>query len=223
MGKRLKSAIRATSFVFAFVFFFMTASSAYAWTAQPDLQVAEKEVHYSNDSSTNNESSKRTKRFAPALPWIGMGVGELLKWLTSGAAVAVITHEAGEAWTTVGDMVQELNASNRKDKPKFFVAKSVTGNLKPLYIGKPLTRAEAIRYLQANPNNEIWTYMEKDALGLAMHIGQGRFDGPEIHNYYGRNDTLYYWHYHAKRGDARITSHIFYGERGEQGLGMRRP
>lgn len=160
MRNKLKSMIRITSFALTLVIFLMTAGSTYAWAVQPDLQAAEQEVHYSYDRSTNDESPKRTKRIVPALPWIGMGIGELITWLTAGAAVAVITYEAGE-WASVFDVSKELDASKKKDKPKFFVAKTIYGNKTPLQIGKPLGEGEAEAYLKASIHNDVWTPNEE--------------------------------------------------------------
>ncbi|NOJ74128.1 hypothetical protein HMI46_26850 [Paenibacillus alvei] len=152
--------------------------------------------------------------FVPALPWIGMGVADLLGWLFAGAATVAIVYEAGEAWVTVNDMIKELTSSKKNDKPKFFVAFTKNGNKTPLLIGKPLTEGEAEDYMKANIRNNVWAVSQKDAMGLAMRIGRGKPAGEEKHDQTGFRGTLYYWHYHDK---DRNYGHIFYGGQGFEG------
>lgn len=59
--------------------------------------------------------------------------------------------------------------------------------------------------------------MKKDAKGLAMRLGQGKYTGPENHRDTGKRGTMYYWHYHGGDSSNRVTGHIFYGLKGFEG------
>ncbi|WCF06310.1 hypothetical protein NDS46_18335 [Paenibacillus thiaminolyticus] len=217
MSKRLKAIIRTTSFVLAFVFFFLTATSTYASNAHADAELNKYQEQYRNESFTVNGPPEVSARFLPALPWIGMGIADLIGWLAAGAATVAIIHEAGQTWAKVNDVSKELTSSKKEDKPKFFVAKTVEGGKTPLYIGRPLQEGEAETYLKESIHNNVWAPYQNDAKNLAMRVGQGHYTGPEIHWETGKKGTMYYWHYHGGKESNRVTGHIFYGVKSFEG------
>ncbi|MCE5168194.1 hypothetical protein LQV63_02510 [Paenibacillus profundus] len=215
-----QSLIRKTAMVAAFLIFFLTATHTYALNAQADLQFNHSQIELKDDNSSRTDISdypdshgNDSMFVVPALPWIGWGIGQLIGWLTAGAAVTIVTIElAGETYAFVNEMAEAISKSKKEDKPRFYVAKSRNGNKEPLLIGKPLGEGEAELWLKASIHNEVWAVSDKDAKGLAMRVGQGKFVGPENHWQTGTNDTLYYDHYHS--GDdysTYRTSYIFYG------------
>lgn len=157
--------------------------------------------------------------FVPALPWVGMGAAELLKWLGALAVTGMLIYEANESWASVNDMYRELTNSRNNDKPKFFVARLQNGYRAPLLLGKPLTEGEAEAYLLQSIRNDVWAATEKDAKGLAFRLGQGRISQKENHfSPNGRSDQLYYDHYHGGADSNRVTGHIFFGAYGRPGI-----
>ncbi|MFW5435323.1 hypothetical protein [Paenibacillus apiarius] len=212
-----QSLICNTAMVVAFLVFFLTATHTYALNTQADLQFNHSQIELRDDYSSRTNISEHPDSHGndsmfvvPALPWIGWGIGQLIGWLTAGAAVTIVTIElAGETYAFVNEMAEAISKSKKEDKPRFYVAKSRNGNKEPLLVGKPLGEGEAELWLKASIHNEVWAVSDKDAKGLAMRVGQGKFVGPENHWQTGYNDTRYYYHYHGgSRGD---TGHIFYG------------
>ncbi|BFH10980.1 hypothetical protein WJ0W_006666 [Paenibacillus melissococcoides] len=207
----MKKIIRTASMVLAFLMFFITTSQTYALTVHPDhymqMQQTQSTYHQSQIfDDTSNDLFTRQKRFAPAIPWIGAGIGELLKWLGAAAALAYIGNEA---YTLVTDIADALSTSKKKDKPLYFTAVAQS----KLYIGKPLTFDEAKRWLKAKSYHNVWTPSKEAAKKIAESFS-GRATGPEEHSKTGYKGTFYYWHYHDWE---RTVGHIFYGAESKEG------
>lgn len=159
-----------------------------------------------NSTDASNDVFQRQKRFVPALPWIGLGIGELLKWLGAAAALAYIGNEA---YTLVTDIADALSSSKKKDKPLYFTAVAQS----KLYIGKPLTLEEAKKWLKAKKYHNVWTPSKEAARKLAESFS-GRATAAEEHSKTGYKGTFYYWHYHDYE---RTVGHIFYGTESKEG------
>ncbi len=92
--------------VVAFLIFFLTATHTYALNTQADLQFNHSQIELKDDNSSRTnisdypDSHGNDSMFVvPALPWIGWGIGQLIGWLTAGAAVTIATIElAGETY-----------------------------------------------------------------------------------------------------------------------------
>ncbi|MCY9759210.1 hypothetical protein M5X06_07735 [Paenibacillus alvei] len=207
----MKKIMRTTSMVLAFLLFFITTSQTYALSAHPDhfMQVQQTQSTYHQSQffdDASNDVFQRQKRFVPALPWIGLGIGELLKWLGAAAALAYIGNEA---YTLVTDIADALSSSKKKDKPLYFTAVAQS----KLYIGKPLTLEEAKKWLKAKKYHNVWTPSKEAARKLAESFS-GRATAAEEHSKTGYKGTFYYWHYHDYE---RTVGHIFYGTESKEG------
>lgn len=206
----MKKNRRTASILLAFFMFFLTASHTYALNAYIDNDIQMKHAqqmdHQQTFDDTRNDLLKREKRIAPAIPWIGLGAAELLKWL---GATAVLTTLANEAFTLATDIADALSNSDKEEKPLYFRAAVQY----ELYVGGPLTFKEAKQWLSKNKRNSVWSPSEEAAKQLAASFG-GKPDGPENHYEKGYLGTYYYWHYHAS---GRATGHIFYGTERREG------
>jgi hypothetical protein len=152
-----------------------------------------------------DEISPETSLIVPVLPWIGMGIGELLAWLGGGAAAGLAIYKFGQEVVAVRDFVQELSKNNNRDKPVYYKAKTDKSGL---YILGTLKDKNAAKTYVTNSNNEVWASSYNDASALARSFGSAT----RLENHYdtGYSDTKYYNHFHGITGNKR-SGHIFYG------------
>ncbi|MBT2285178.1 hypothetical protein J7E78_16680 [Paenibacillus polymyxa] len=238
----IKSLFRITALTMAFLIFATTAAQSYSFAAELDSITNDQEAHTSSlqeetaeetqnssgeiptDDNYHNvnigdlefvgeELSPETSMIVGTLPWVGMNLGRLLGWLAGGVAVLDTIRLNGIEVTRVYDFAIELARSKEKNKPKYFTATY----RKELYIINAITEERAITLLEIDPTINIWTPTMGDARNLAKKVAaniNGTITISENHWETGKNDTYYYHHFHAKKGQTWRSSHIFYGATG---------
>jgi len=236
--KKLQSFFKVTALALALIILFTTCTPSYSLASnlpeQPgstSLVTNENldaktvtDVTYQLDNTgdfinTNIERDHNTVEptILPALPWIGMGVGQLLGWLAAGAAASITIYKFGVEVARVADFAKELSKNNRQDKPKYFKVKF---DKEDLYVLSPIPDSDVVAYLLKGSSYDVWTPNMSDAKALATKFGN--VIGPENHYNTGYNDTKYFYHYHGKVTATQYrTGHIFYGTSYRLGITRR--